>query len=197
MLDPPEPGTAEAAPFPQGAEQRLLGTWQPSAKRGDQLLHELFHGVIGEEATFGRRATYSNRPAPGMLYLTQQDWFLVRRRPFMKLIIAIIQPPKLKAVQEALRRIGVSRLSVGDAMGFARQRGQDETYRGAEYKTNLLRKVALEIAVNDDFVEKTIECLEQVARTGGEGTIGDGKVFVLPMDEAIQVSDGARGPGAI
>ncbi len=132
-----------------------------------------------------------------MLYLTQKDWILVRRRPFMKLIIAIIQPPKLKAVQEALRRIGVSRLTVGDAMGFARQRGQDETYRGAEYKTNLLRKVALEIAVNDDFVEKTIECLEQVARTGGEGTIGDGKVFVLPMDEAIQVSDGARGPGAI
>jgi nitrogen regulatory protein P-II 2 len=115
----------------------------------------------------------------------------------MKLIIAIIQPPKLKAVQEALRRIGVSRLTVGDAMGFARQRGQDETYRGAEYKTNLLRKVALEIAVNDDFAEKTIECLQQVARTGNEGTIGDGKVIVLPMEQAIQISDGYRGPGAI
>ncbi len=115
----------------------------------------------------------------------------------MKMIIAIIQPPKLKAVQEALRRIGVSRLTVGDAMGFARQRGQDETYRGAEYKTNLLRKVALEIAVNDDFVERTIECLEQVARTGNEGNIGDGKIFVLPMEQAIQISDGYRGPGAI
>ena len=115
----------------------------------------------------------------------------------MKLLIAIIQPTKLKAVQEALRRIGVSRLTVGDAMGFARQRGQDETYRGAEYKTNLLRKVALEIAVNDDFVERTLECLEQVARTGAEGTIGDGKVFVLPMEQAVQVSDGTRGPGAI
>jgi nitrogen regulatory protein PII len=115
----------------------------------------------------------------------------------MKLLIAIIQPTKLKAVQEALRRIGVARLTVGDAMGFARQRGQDETYRGAEYKTNLLRKVALEIAVNDDFVEKTLECLQQVARTGAEGTIGDGKVFVLPMEQAVQVSDGSRGPGAI
>jgi nitrogen regulatory protein P-II 1 len=115
----------------------------------------------------------------------------------MKLLIAIIQPTKLKAVQEALRRIGVSRLTVADAMGFARQRGQDETYRGAEYKTNLLRKVALEIAVNDDFVEKTVECLQQVARTGGEGNIGDGKIFVVPMDQAIQVSDGSRGPGAI
>lgn len=115
----------------------------------------------------------------------------------MKMIIAIIQPPKLKAVTEALRRIGVTRLTVGDAMGFARQRGQDETYRGAEYRTNLLRKIALEIAVNDDFVDKTVECLEQLARTGVEGNIGDGKIFVLPMDEAIQVSDGRRGPGAI
>jgi len=115
----------------------------------------------------------------------------------MKLLIAIIQPPKLKAVTEALRRIGVSRLTVGDAMGYARQRGQDETYRGAEYRTNLLRKIALEIAVNDDFVEKTLECLEQVARTGVEGNIGDGKVFVVPMEQAIQISDGRRGPGAI
>jgi nitrogen regulatory protein PII len=115
----------------------------------------------------------------------------------MKMLIAIIQPTKLKAVQEALRRIGVSRLTVSDAMGFARQRGQDETYRGAEYKTNLLRKVALEIAVNDDFVEKTIDCLQQVARTGTEGTIGDGKIFVLPMEQAVQISDGHNGPGAI
>ena len=115
----------------------------------------------------------------------------------MKLLIAIIQPTKLQTVTEALRRIGVTRLTVADAMGFARQRGQDETYRGAEYNTSLLRKVALEIAVNDDFVDKTIECLEQVARTGTEGNIGDGKVFVLPMEQAIQMSDGQRGPGAI
>ena len=115
----------------------------------------------------------------------------------MKLLLALIQPTKLKAVQESLARIGVLRMTVCDSQGYARQRGQTAMYRGTEYKSRLLRKVALEIAVNDDFVEKTIECLEQVARTGGEGTIGDGKVFVLPMDEAIQVSDGARGPGAI
>lgn len=115
----------------------------------------------------------------------------------MKLIIAVIQPTKLDAVQQALKRIGVTRLSVCDAMGFARQRGQTETYRGAEYETNLLRKVQLEIAVNDDFVNRTIECLEQVARTGKEGTIGDGKIFVVPMEQAIQISDGQRGPGAI
>jgi nitrogen regulatory protein PII len=115
----------------------------------------------------------------------------------MKMIVAIIQPAKLKAVQEALRRVGVTRLTVGDAMGFARQRGQDETYRGAEYKTNLLRKIALEIAVNDDFVERTIDVLEQVSRTGNEGNIGDGKIFVVPMEQAIQISDGYRGKGAI
>jgi len=115
----------------------------------------------------------------------------------MKLILAVIQPTKLDAVQQALRRIGVTRMSVCDAMGFARQRGQTETYRGAEYQTNLLRKVQLEIAVNDDFVERTLDCLQQVGRTSSEGTIGDGKVFVLPMDDAVQVSDGQRGPGAI
>ena len=115
----------------------------------------------------------------------------------MKLILAVIQPTKLTAVQQALKRIGVTRLTVCDAMGFARQRGQTETYRGAEYQTNLLRKVELEIAVNDDFVERTIQCIQQVARTGTEGNIGDGKLFVLPMDEAVQISDSQHGPGAV
>ncbi len=115
----------------------------------------------------------------------------------MKLIIAVIQPIKLDSVQQALKRIGVTRLTVCDAMGFARQRGQTETYRGREYATNLLRKVALEIAVNDDFVDRTIDCLTKQCRTSPEGNIGDGKIFVLPMEEAIQVSDSSRGPGAI
>jgi nitrogen regulatory protein P-II 1 len=91
----------------------------------------------------------------------------------------------------------VTRLTVCDAMGYARQRGQSETYRGNEYATNLLRKVELEIAVNDDFVDRTVDCLLQLCRTSSEGTIGDGKIFVLQMEEAIQVSDGCRGPGAI
>lgn len=115
----------------------------------------------------------------------------------MKLILATIQPAKLDSVREALQQIGVSRLSVCDATGFARQRGQLETYRGMEYETNLLRKVQLEIAVNDDFVDRTIECLEEVARTGKEGSIGDGKIFVVPLEESVQISDGQRGPGAI
>ena len=115
----------------------------------------------------------------------------------MRLILATIQPAKLESVRQALQQIGVSRLSVCDATGFARQRGQQETFRGAEYETNLLRKVQLEIVVNEDFLERTIDCLQQASRTGNEGTIGDGKIFVLPVTEAVQLSDGQRGPGAV
>ena len=115
----------------------------------------------------------------------------------MKMIVAVIQPTKLDAVQQALSRIDVTRMTVCDAMGYARQRGQLETYRGHEYKTHLLRKVALEIVVNDDFLEPTMETLTAVARTGPEGTIGDGKIFVLPCEETIQINDGQKGKGAV
>ncbi len=115
----------------------------------------------------------------------------------MKLIIAVIQPTKLEAAQQALAALGVTRMTVADAMGYARQRGHAETYRGHEYETHLLRKVELEIAVNDDFVEPVLRCLEEHARTSKEGHIGDGKAFVLPMDEAYQISDGLAGPSSI
>ena len=115
----------------------------------------------------------------------------------MKLIVAIIQPTKLNAVREALEKIEVTRLTVCDAQGFGQQRGRREIYRGQEYKTTLLRKVALEIVVNDDFSERTLETISSVARTGPEGTIGDGKIFILPALEAIQISDGSHGPGAV
>lgn len=115
----------------------------------------------------------------------------------MKMIFAVIQPTKLDAVQPALAKLDVTRMTVCDAMGYARQRGQLETYRGHEYQTNLLRKIALEIAVNDDFLERTTDCLVEVARTSAEGHIGDGKIFVVPMEQAIQISDGYRGKGAI
>src|SRR5262245_13809754 len=95
----------------------------------------------------------------------------------MKMLIAIIQPTKLRAVQEALAKIGVERMTICDAQGYGRQRGQTETYRGVEYKIQLLRKVALEIAVNDDFLEPTVETILSVARTSPEGNVGDGKVF--------------------
>jgi nitrogen regulatory protein P-II 1 len=115
----------------------------------------------------------------------------------VKLVIAIIQPTKLKAVRDALEKIEVTRLTITDAQGFGRQRGRTEMYRGHEYTTVLLRKVALEIVVNDDFLDRTVNTIISVARTGPEGTIGDGKIFVLPALEAIQLSEGQRGPGAV
>jgi nitrogen regulatory protein PII len=115
----------------------------------------------------------------------------------VKLVIAVIQPTKLSAVREALERIEVARLTVCDAQGFGRQRGRTEMFRGHEYATTLLRKVVLEIVVNDDFLERTIETIINTARTGPEGTIGDGKIFVLPAEQAVQIDNGVRGPGAV
>ncbi len=115
----------------------------------------------------------------------------------MKLVIAVIQPPKLNAVREALEKIEVARLTVCDAQGFGRQRGRTEMYRGNESTTALLRKIVLEIVVNDDFLERTIDTIIKVARTGPDGTIGDGKIFVVPADTAVQIGDGSRGPGAV
>lgn len=115
----------------------------------------------------------------------------------MKMIYAIIQPPKLQAVQEALQKIGVERMTVCDAQGYGRQKGQTAMYRGVEYKTNLLRKVALEIVVNDDFLERTLDTITSVARTGSEGNIGDGKIFVIPTDETYQIGGTASGPEAV
>jgi nitrogen regulatory protein P-II 2 len=115
----------------------------------------------------------------------------------VKLIIAIIQPTKLSAVREALEKIEVTRLTITDAQGFGRQRGRTEMYRGHEYTTKLLRKSVLEIVVNDDFLERTVKTIISVARTGPEGNIGDGKIFIVPVDQAMQIESGARGPGAV
>lgn len=115
----------------------------------------------------------------------------------MKLVVAIIQPPKLQPLREALVRIGVERMTVCDAQGYGRQRGQTAIYRGIEYKTQLLRKVALEIVVNDDFLDRTLEAIERVARTGPEGNIGDGKVFVVPVEQVYQIGGALQGPEAV
>ena len=115
----------------------------------------------------------------------------------MRMVIAIIQPTKLTAVREALAKIGVTRMTVCDSQGFGRQRGQTEVYRGNEYKTNLLRKIALEIVVNEDFLDRTVDMLTGVARTGPEGNIGDGKIFVLLAEEAIDIGSVVRGPEAV
>lgn len=115
----------------------------------------------------------------------------------MKLIIAIIQPSRLEAVKAALTEVEVFRLTVMDVQGFGRQKGHTEVYRGHEFSVNLLRKVQLQIAVNDDFVEPTIEAIIKGGRTGPAGEIGDGKIFVLPMDDCIRIRTGERGSEAI
>jgi nitrogen regulatory protein P-II 1 len=115
----------------------------------------------------------------------------------MRMVIALIQPTKLKAVQEALAKIGVERMTVCDALGYGQQRGQVSGSATSPGKPMLLRKVALEIAVNEDFLERTVETIARVARTGPHGAIGDGKVFVLPVEEVIRLSDTVRGPMAV
>ena len=115
----------------------------------------------------------------------------------MKLIIAIIQPSKLEDVKAALTDVEVFRLTVVDCQGFGRQRGQTEVYRGREFTVNLLRKVQLQIAVNDDFVDRTVEAVMAAGRSGEQGEIGDGKIFVLPREDCIRIRTGERGSEAI
>lgn len=115
----------------------------------------------------------------------------------MKLIIAIIQPSRLEAVKAALTEVEVFRLTVMDVQGFGRQKGHTEVYRGHEFSVNLLRKVQLQIAVNEDFVEPTIEAIIKGGRSGASGEIGDGKIFVLPLEDCIRIRTGERGAEAI
>ena len=115
----------------------------------------------------------------------------------MKLIIAIIQPSKLEDVKAALSKVEVVRLTIMDVQGFGRQKGQTEIYRGREITANLLRKVQMQIAVNEEFVEPTIDAIVEGGRTGDKGQIGDGKIFVLPMDDCIRIRTGERGSEAV
>lgn len=111
----------------------------------------------------------------------------------MRFVVAIIQPTKLAVVREALAYLGVAEITVLDAEGYARQRGQTATYRGVEYQVDLLRKVAIEVLVQDQSLDEVLGILRQSALTGHEGQIGDGKIFVLPVVDAINIEDGASG----
>ncbi|MDG0853064.1 P-II family nitrogen regulator [Roseateles puraquae] len=112
----------------------------------------------------------------------------------MKLITAVIKPFKLDEVREALSAIGVQGLTVTEVKGFGRQKGHTELYRGAEYVVDFLPKVKIEAAVNDDVVERVIEAIESSARTG---KIGDGKVFVSPLDQVVRIRTGETGNDAL
>ena len=130
-----------------------------------------------------------NRPYLGVVI---QPWGAA-----VKLIIAIIQPNRLEEVKAALAEVEVFRLTVMDVKGFGRQRGQDEMYRGHEVSVNLVRKVQLTIGVNEEFLEPTIEAIVKAGRTGPEGQVGDGKIFVLPLEDCVRIRTGERGSEAI
>ena len=112
----------------------------------------------------------------------------------MKMVTAIVKPFKLDEVREALSAIGVQGVTVTEVKGFGRQKGHTELYRGAEYVVDFLPKVKIEAAVDDALVERVIEAIETAARTG---KIGDGKIFVSTIDEAIRIRTGERGAEAI
>ena len=112
----------------------------------------------------------------------------------MKLIIAYIQPHKLDDVKKALAQAKVGKMSVTNSLGCGEQMGYEESYRGIKFEVNLLKKVRLEIAVNEDFVDKTIKAIISAARTG---EIGDGKIFIVELTECIRIRTGDTGSVAI
>jgi nitrogen regulatory protein P-II 1 len=112
----------------------------------------------------------------------------------MKKIEAIIKPFKLDEVKEALHEVGLQGLTVTEAKGFGRQKGHTELYRGAEYVVDFLPKVKIELVVDDNLVDRAVQAIQDAARTG---RIGDGKIFILPVEDVIRIRTGERGPDAV
>jgi len=112
----------------------------------------------------------------------------------MKLIIAIIKPFKLEEVKDALSGIGIEGMTVTEVKGFGRQKGHTEIYRGSEYTVDFIPKVKIEIAVSDEITAKTVETIIKAAKTG---KIGDGKVFVVPLEEVVRIRTDERGDAAV
>jgi nitrogen regulatory protein P-II 1 len=112
----------------------------------------------------------------------------------MKKIEAIIKPFKLDEVKDALNDVGVQGMTVSEVKGFGRQKGHTELYRGAEYVVDFLPKIKIDVVVRDDLVGRVVEAIQTAAKTG---RIGDGKIFVIPVDEAIRIRTGERGEDAM
>ena len=112
----------------------------------------------------------------------------------MKKIEAIIKPFKLDEVKNALHEVGVTGMTVSEVRGFGRQKGHTEVYRGAEYVIDFLPKVKIEVVLDDALAARAVEAIQQAARTD---KIGDGKIFVFPVEEAVRIRTGERGPDAV
>ncbi len=112
----------------------------------------------------------------------------------MKLIIAVIKPSRLDEVREALTALGIEGMTVSEVRGYGRQKGHKEIYRGSEYTVHFVPKIKIEVAVNDDVAERAVQAVQDAARTN---QIGDGKIFVLPMDEAVRIRTGETGANAL
>ena len=112
----------------------------------------------------------------------------------MKLVLAIIKPHKLDEVRQALSDVAVQGLTVSEAQGYGRQKGHTEIYRGAEYETNLVPKVRVEVVVEDDVEERVVEAIQHAAKTG---KIGDGKIFVIDVEKAVRIRTGELGNDAL
>ena len=112
----------------------------------------------------------------------------------MKLVLAIIKPHKLDEVREALGSIDVQGLTVSEARGYGRQKGHTEIYRGAEYETNLVPKIRVEVVVTADYADRVVETIEQAANTGA---IGDGKIFVIDVERAVRIRTGEQNNDAL
>jgi len=112
----------------------------------------------------------------------------------MKIIVAIVKPSKLGDIKAALGEIGVQGITAGEVKGFGRQKGHDAVYRGREYHVEFIPRLRLEIAIEDDLAERVLETIERAARTG---EVGDGKIFLLDLQEAVRIRTGERGVDAL
>ena len=112
----------------------------------------------------------------------------------MKLVVAVVKPHKLDEVKEALREIGVQGLTTTEVEGFGRQRGHTEVYRGAEYQVDFVPKIKVEVVVEDDHVQGVVDAVTKAARTG---KIGDGKIWVTPVEQIVRIRTGEMGPDAL
>ena len=153
-----------------------------------------YRGAIGFGTILGREFVEASGSGPPLRSGSGGTGWLCRGLGNVKKIEAIIKPFKLDEVKEALHEVGVSGITVTEAKGFGRQKGHTELYRGAEYVVDFLPKVKLEVVVPDDLADRTVEAIANAAQTG---RIGDGKIFVIPVERAVRIRTGEQDNDAI